>query len=350
MALTPYKTFAPGEILTATDLNASFSHLTTNALQMISPLTGTLDADGNIIVLDGDADSKIQCATDDVLTLTLQNFAAFIWDGDVASPVNGITFTSSATGVGPLISAHGETNVDLRLKGKGTGKISLLNEDSESLDISKNAADEVLLQAGGTDSNISLVLKGKGTGTIQLGDAELPFPDSDGTAGQSLVTNGAGALSWGYGIAPGFIAPYGGTGTPTGWLLCDGSNVNRTTYAALFAAIGETWGAGDGVTTFGLPDLRRRTLVGKGGSGTGTLGNAVGNTGGAETVTSSNHTHSAGTLAGSAGLSTVTCVAGGGNSVTPDHTTTITGSTGSAGSEVLNNMQPSAVVGYFIKT
>lgn len=350
MSLTPYKTFAPGEILTAADLNASFSHLTTNALQMISPLTGTLDMDGNILVLDGDADSKLQCATDDVLTLTLQNFGAFIFDGDAASPVNGLTLTSTPTGLGPLISAHGETNIDLRLKGKGTGKVRLLNEDNDTLDVSKNADDEVLLQAGGSGSNIALVLKGKGTGTVQLGDAELPFPDSDGTAGQSLVTDGAGALSWGYGIAPGFIAPYGGTSTPSGWLSCDGSNVSRATYAALFSAIGTTWGAGDGVTTFTLPDFRRRTLVGKGGAGTGTLGNAVGNTGGAETVTSSNHTHSAGTLAGSAGLSTVLCVAGGGNSVTPDHTTTITGSTGSAGSEVLNNMQPSAVVGYFIKT
>ncbi len=42
---------------------------------------------------------------------------------------------------------------------------------------------------------------------------------------------------------------------PTGWLLCDGSAVSRTAYAALFSAIGTTWGAGDGSTTFNVPDL-----------------------------------------------------------------------------------------------
>ncbi|OQS36686.1 hypothetical protein B0T40_09850 [Chromobacterium haemolyticum] len=43
---------------------------------------------------------------------------------------------------------------------------------------------------------------------------------------------------------------------PAGWLRCDGSLLSRATYPALFAAIGTTFGAGDGVTTFGVPDLR----------------------------------------------------------------------------------------------
>jgi len=55
---------------------------------------------------------------------------------------------------------------------------------------------------------------------------------------------------------PGKIAAYGAAAAPSGWLLCDGSIVSRETYADLFAAIGETWGAGDGLTTFQLPDLR----------------------------------------------------------------------------------------------
>jgi tail collar domain/collagen triple helix repeat protein len=45
---------------------------------------------------------------------------------------------------------------------------------------------------------------------------------------------------------------------PSGWLLCDGRAVSRTTYAALFAAIGTAWGIGDGSTTFNLPDMRGR--------------------------------------------------------------------------------------------
>ena len=57
---------------------------------------------------------------------------------------------------------------------------------------------------------------------------------------------------------------------PTGWLFCDGSAVSRTTYDALFGAIGTTWGIGDGVTTFNIPNLSDRALVGI--SGTKLLG------------------------------------------------------------------------------
>ena len=66
------------------------------------------------------------------------------------------------------------------------------------------------------------------------------------------------------GIIPaGSMLPYGGATAPPGWLLCDGSAVSRTTYAALFAAISTAFGAGDGSTTFNLPDARGRVLVGK---------------------------------------------------------------------------------------
>jgi microcystin-dependent protein len=53
----------------------------------------------------------------------------------------------------------------------------------------------------------------------------------------------------------GMIAPMGMTTPPQGWIECDGRTRSRTTYAGLFAVIGETWGAGDGSTTFGIPDL-----------------------------------------------------------------------------------------------
>lgn len=69
--------------------------------------------------------------------------------------------------------------------------------------------------------------------------------------------------------------PYGGTAAPTGWLLCDGSAVNRTTYAALFAVIADRFGAGNGTTTFNVPDMRERVPLGKGATHT-TLGASVG--------------------------------------------------------------------------
>lgn len=62
----------------------------------------------------------------------------------------------------------------------------------------------------------------------------------------------------------GMIWPYAGSSAPTGFLLCDGSAVSRATYAALFGLIGVTYGAGDGSTTFNVPDLRSSVLLGAG--------------------------------------------------------------------------------------
>ena len=70
-----------------------------------------------------------------------------------------------------------------------------------------------------------------------------------------------------------------------GWLICNGAAVSRTTYATLFAVIGTTYGAGDGSTTFNLPDLRGRTPIGAG-QGTGLTNRTLGTQNiGAETVT-----------------------------------------------------------------
>lgn len=57
-------------------------------------------------------------------------------------------------------------------------------------------------------------------------------------------------------VPAGAVLPFAQNSAPDGWLKCDGAAVSRTTYATLFAAIGETYGAGDGSTTFLLPDLR----------------------------------------------------------------------------------------------
>ena len=67
---------------------------------------------------------------------------------------------------------------------------------------------------------------------------------------------GSGWGSLGGGLPSGAVQAFAMTAVPTGWLECNGSAVSRTIYSALFAAIGTTFGAGDGTTTFNLPDLR----------------------------------------------------------------------------------------------
>lgn len=80
----------------------------------------------------------------------------------------------------------------------------------------------------------------------------------------------------------GSIKMYGGSSAPTGWLICDGSAVSRTTYADLFAIVGTSFGVGDGSTTFNLPDFRGRVAIGL--KSTDTDFDTLGETGGAKTV------------------------------------------------------------------
>lgn len=68
-------------------------------------------------------------------------------------------------------------------------------------------------------------------------------------------------------LPPGAIFWYASETIPTGFLLCDGSNISRADYAKLFAVIGTTFGTGDGSTTFTLPDLRAAFVRGAGTKG-----------------------------------------------------------------------------------
>lgn len=91
-------------------------------------------------------------------------------------------------------------------------------------------------------------------------------------------------------VPPGGMIFYGAATAPTGFLLCDGSLVSRATYATLFGIISTTYGAGDGLTTFGLPDMQGAFPLGKATSGTGST---LGATGGDldHTHTGPSHTH-----------------------------------------------------------
>ena len=108
-----------------------------------------------------------------------------------------------------------------------------------------------------------------------------------------------------YGMPVGSIISYGGINIPNGWLLCDGALVDRVQYQSLFLSVGTVWGAGDGTTTFNLPDLRGKFLRGVDGTADmdpdktsrteinpgGNTGNNVGSYQG-DTLKSHNHLYS----------------------------------------------------------
>jgi microcystin-dependent protein len=138
-------------------------------------------------------------------------------------------------------------------------------------------------------------------------------------AGSLSVT---GALTQGGGLVmpTGAMLEYAGSAAPTGWLLCDGSAISRTVYAALFAILSTAYGAGDGSTTFNLPD--RRGKFGVGVDGTYTRGS----TGGAASgTTSSNGSHNHTGATGSTTLTTAQIPAHSHTITDPGHLHAISG-------------------------
>lgn len=148
----------------------------------------------------------------------------------------------------------------------------------------------------------------------------------------------------------GEIRMFGQATIPSLWLECDGSAVSRTTYSDLFTAIGTTYGAGDGSTTFNLPDLRGRSPMGKGqgdtaeGGGTGTS-RALGDKPGAETHTLTvaempSHSHTIfGAVDTASGAASRSLTLSSGNNATSD-------ATGGDGDH--NNVSPAAVLAFAI--
>lgn len=101
---------------------------------------------------------------------------------------------------------------------------------------------------------------------------------TDGTADitiNSITVNGRIKDKTGYVMPVSAMMPYAGATAPDGFLICDNSEISRTTYEDLFNIIGTTYGVGDGSTTFNLPDMRETVPIGIGTRGSGVAGHDV---------------------------------------------------------------------------
>ena len=246
-------------------------------------------------------------------------------------------------------------------------------------EIKPNAADASVVTATLADDAVTAAkIADDAVGAAAVADNSIGAAainiSGNGTSGQAVVSDGDGSFSYESNIVPsGALMPYAGTSAPTGFLLCDGSAVSRTTYATLFSAISTTYGSGDSSSTFNLPDLRGRVIAGQDDMGgasanrltnqTGGLnGDDLGATGGSEThalttAQLASHTHS---FSGSGSTTAMTFLndglgvnRGGSGQSSSSNTisVSISGTTGSAGSgSAHNNVQPTIILNYIIKT
>lgn len=173
---------------------------------------------------------------------------------------------------------------------------------------------------------------------------------------------------------PGVIWAYSASTAPSGWLLCDGSAISRTTYSALntvYSGDSYPYGSGNGTTTFNIPDLRGRIIGGKddmGGSSASRLTSAtitsgattLGHSGGEEThaltgTETQAHTHTySGTVAADHGAIAATSSGGNFQASTEFHTHTYSGTTSgytaTGNGSAHNNVQPTLILNYIVKT
>lgn len=176
---------------------------------------------------------------------------------------------ASAAGGSDIILLSGTTTVSCDGTATGMRKsVSYMTVDTGGTGLSATPTNGQLLVGNGTGYTLSTLTAGSGVS----------------------ITNGAGSITISTLtlLSPGIVVPFAGSSAPTGWLICNGAAVNRSVYADLFTIVGTTYGAGDGSTTFNLPNLVDRFGVGAGGL------YALGATGGAASGTTSSagsHNH-----------------------------------------------------------
>ena len=208
-----------------------------------------------------------------------------------------------------------------------------------------STADELNLLDGGTSVGSSITIADTDGVVVNDGGTMKSVPASDFK--EYIMPTGA-------------VLPYAGSSAPTGFLLCYGQAISRSTYADLFSAISTTYGTGDGSSTFNVPDLRGRVAAGQddmGGSSANRLtdqtgglnGDTLGDTGGSETHTLTTaqmpaHTH---TVAAQQQVSGDSTNRGGSGQLGAAATIT-SSSTGGDGAH--NNVQPTIILNYIIRT
>ena len=283
--------------------------------------------------------------------------------GDLLS-FDGTNWTRRARLDGTQFGVSGNTSGDL-LSFDGTNWVRRARLDGTQFGVSGNTSGDLLSFDGtnwtrrarldGTQFGVS----GNTTGDLLSFDGSnwvrraridgTQFGVSGNVAGDFLTFDGNNWVRTTNTVPAGTMVLYGGSSSPTGWLLCDGSAVSRSTYAQLFSALGTAYGTGDGSTTFNLPDLRQRFPLGLAASGTGNvLGTSGGNIDHTHTGPSHTHAYSGNTLTASSNTSNM--LAGTTPVAVQGHDHTYSGTSSASGTGDTGSANPPyQVVNYIIK-
>lgn len=190
--------------------------------------------------------------------------------------------------------------------------VEAINEVLASLDTYKTATNDSI--TGLTNSKApnnhasTATTYGTGSGTnyghVKLSDSTSSTSGAGAgiaatPAAVKTVKDALDALNTALALPAGVTVPYAGAISPTGWLLCNGQAVSRTSYPRLFAAIGTTYGVGDGSTTFNVPDLRECNPVGIGKRASGVTNHNELTLGGFQDDQYQQHSHGVGGNTGS---------------------------------------------------
>ena len=207
------------------------------------------------------------------------------------------TATEARVGVVELATnTETQTGTDATRAVTPAGLASLTSTDARSglIELATNTETQT-----GTDTARAVTpagLASRTANTDRAGIVELATntETQTGTDTARAVTPAGLASAAALFVPPGAVMPFAMNAAPSGWLAANGTAVSRTTYAALFAAIGTTYGAGTGGTTFNLPDMRGYFVRGSGTNADGTKSDAFGEKQ-ADAFKKHSHTYSAST-------------------------------------------------------
>ena len=214
--------------------------------------------------------------TADNNNLKIRNSAnnGFTTIGPVNSANLGLLPRSGGTMTGQLLGDDGSSSGSPAYAFDNDTDTGMFRSGSNTIGFSTAGTTRVSISNAGLDMTNALPIRFQDSSGAPFVGLKAPssvssnvtftLPAADGNSGEFLKTDGSGALSFGtpQSVPTGAVFCMAVASVPSGYLECNGAAVSRTTFATLFAVIGEQYGAGNGSSTFNLPDLRGEFIRG----------------------------------------------------------------------------------------